>query len=304
MWFAAANILYVADEGQAPWSVTYDSGAGTYDQAIPANNPYAGLQKWVSTASDGSGTWVLKYTLINGLNLGVPYTYAIGNGYPAAGTINPATGVPWQPANNGLRNIAGQVNGDGTVTIFAITSTVSGETDWGADPNQLVSVTDTLSATTLPTGESFTLLEAASGLDVLRGVSLAPAAPVNSVAASDITSSGATLNGSVNPNGTDTTVYFQYGTSTAYTSQTASADIGNGSSAVPFSASLSTLPSNTTYHYRLVTVANGVTTIYADQTFTTAVGVPAMPPWALLTLATALVGVAANLLTRKCRRVA
>lgn len=36
-----------------------------------------------------------------------------------------------------LRNISGQVNGDGTVTIYAATSTVSGSGDQGADPNEV-----------------------------------------------------------------------------------------------------------------------------------------------------------------------
>ena len=43
---------------------------------------------------------------------------------------------------------------DGTVTIWAITSTVSGNGDQGADPNKLVAITDGLGATTLP-AESF-----------------------------------------------------------------------------------------------------------------------------------------------------
>ena len=85
-----------------------------------------------------------------GLGLGVPYTVA---NYPTGN--NAATGLPWTPAADGLRNITGIVNGDGTVTIYAITSTVSGNGDQGADPNQLVVITDNLSATTLPSNESF-----------------------------------------------------------------------------------------------------------------------------------------------------
>ena len=42
------------------------------------------------------------------------------------------------PATDGLRNITGQVNRDGTATIYAVTSTVSGSGDQGADPNQVV----------------------------------------------------------------------------------------------------------------------------------------------------------------------
>jgi len=108
------------------------------------------------------------------LQLGVPYSYAIA-GYPTGNNDGTAgTGLPWQPANDGLRNITGVVNGDGTVTIYGITSTISGSGDQGADPNQLVTITDNLNATTLPSTESFTVLKAAGYGEVLRGVSSTP----------------------------------------------------------------------------------------------------------------------------------
>jgi len=68
------------------------------------------------------------------------------------------------------------VNGNGIVTIYAITSTISGSGDQGADPNQLVSITDTLTAMgpTPPTGESFTTIKTAAYDEVLRGVSWTP----------------------------------------------------------------------------------------------------------------------------------
>lgn len=172
LWFANANTLYVADEGVPSTATTYNTGTNQYTSALPANNPTAGLQKWTF---DGT-KWNLVYTLQNGLNLGIPYSVANGadsSSYPTGN--NPATGLPWAPAANGLRNITGQVNGDGTVTIYAVTSTASGETDQGADPNQLVAITDTISATSSGS-ESFTLLKSAVNKEVLRGVTLSPAA--------------------------------------------------------------------------------------------------------------------------------
>jgi hypothetical protein len=83
-------------------------------------------------------------------------------------------GLPWSPATDGLRNLTGQVNSDETVTIWAITSTVSGNGDQGADPNMLVMINDNVAATTLPTGESFTTLQTAGFGEVLRGVSFRP----------------------------------------------------------------------------------------------------------------------------------
>jgi len=300
MWFANAHTLYVSDEGEVPSPVTYTSG--TYTQAIPANNPYGGLQKWTNSQPDGSGTWTLVYTLQNGLNLGVPYSYTIGNGYPTSGT-NPATGVPWQPANNGLRNMAAHDNGDGTVTIYAVTATISGETDIGADPNQLVAITDTVSGTSLPGGESFTVLEEAGGLDVIRGVALAQAAPVDStLAASSVTNAGATLSGSLNPNGMGTSVYIEYGTTTAYGQTTSPYYLGSGTIPAGFNFNLTGLAPNTTYNYRLVSDPSNVTTYYANQTFTTSSGVPAMPRWAPGVLVLGLIGVVAKSLSRKGRK--
>lgn len=99
----------------------------------------------------------------------MPYTvrdYPTGN--------NPATNLPWSPATDGLRNLTGHVNRDGTVTIWAITSTVSENGDQGADPNKLVMITDSLAATNLPAGESFTTIRTARFGEILRGVSFTP----------------------------------------------------------------------------------------------------------------------------------
>jgi hypothetical protein len=84
------------------------------------------------------------------------------------------TGLPWGPATDGLRNITGRVNRDGTVTIWAVTSTVSGGGDQGADPNKLVSITDQLDATSLPGWESFDTVVPAAYDQVVRGVSVTP----------------------------------------------------------------------------------------------------------------------------------
>jgi hypothetical protein len=163
VWFADAKTLYVADEGNG--TNTFDPASGKYTAA--ATQTGAGLQKWVFDT--GLGAWKLAYVLQAGLNLGVPYTVA---NYPTG--QNPKTGLPWAPAADGLRNIIGRVNRDGTATIWAITSTVSGNGDQGADPNQLVMITDHLAATSAPAGESFATIRTARFGEVLRGVSFTP----------------------------------------------------------------------------------------------------------------------------------
>ena len=140
LFFANASTLYVADEGLA--------GAVTAQ---------AGLEKW----SLVNGTWVEDYVLTAGLNLGVKYAVA---------GLDPSL----DPATTGLRNLAGIVNGDGTVSLYAVTATSSAQTDQGADPNEVVGITDQIAATSLPGGETFSTIEGPVYGNVYRGVSGTP----------------------------------------------------------------------------------------------------------------------------------
>ncbi|HTR77327.1 MAG TPA: hypothetical protein VMH39_04430 [Gemmatimonadaceae bacterium] len=158
LWFANATTLYVADEGD-----------GDIDDA--GLTP-AGLQKWVFDAN--SASWVHVYTLQTDLGLGSTYRFPGIRQYPTG--INAATGLPWAPITDGLRNITGRVNRNGTVTIWGVTSTASGNGDPGADPNKLVAVTDILDNVNpmIAEFEPFVTVRAARFGEVLRGVAFAP----------------------------------------------------------------------------------------------------------------------------------
>jgi hypothetical protein len=130
LFFANKTTLYVADEGSG-------------DATDMTSN--AGLEKW----SLVKGVWKLDYTLQSGL-IGTTYTVSgVNSGDP--GTWPTVTTV-------GLRNLSGRVNADGTVTLWATTSTTSASGDNGADPNEIVQITDSLSASSLP-AESFSVLD-------------------------------------------------------------------------------------------------------------------------------------------------
>ena len=85
--------------------------------------------------------------------------------------------------------------------------------------------------------------------------------------ATSVTSTSATLNGTVNPNGEATTYYFEYGVDTSYGSTTSSSSAGSGTSSVAVEAAISGLISNTTYHYRLVATNSEGTSYGDDKTF-------------------------------------
>ncbi len=106
-------------------------------------------------------------------------------------------------------------------------------------------------------------------LDVI-GYDLASAMPpiVTTRTATNVTSSTATLNGSVNPNGATTTVHFEYGLTTSYGSSTATHSF-SGHTTQNVSANISGLSPNTTYHFRLVGSNSGGTRYGGDRTLTT-----------------------------------
>ena len=83
-----------------------------------------------------------------------------------------------------------------------------------------------------------------------------------------IASFSAKLNGSVNPHGLPTSVYFQYGTTNSYGLTTAPQS-RTGNTFLNVSAHISGLTASTTYHFRIVTTNNAGTTYGSDETFTT-----------------------------------
>jgi hypothetical protein len=141
-YFANASTLYVADSG-SPKNTSGTSGLGD-----------GGLQKWVNSKADGSGTWTLEYTLSAGLGL-VPNTQA----------DNPAG-----DDTTGLYALTGEVI-NGQVELFATNYTIG-----DLDPTYLYGITDSLTATAPAAGEAFTELAAAPADSNFKGVSFAPSA--------------------------------------------------------------------------------------------------------------------------------
>jgi len=99
-------------------------------------------------------------------------------------------------------------------------------------------------------------------------VVLAPT--VTTLAATSITGTSATLNGSVNPNGASTTVTFNWGLTASYGNTIAGTPgTVTGGSPTTVLANLTGLAPVTTYHFRCVGVNSAGTTYGNDLTFTT-----------------------------------
>ena len=147
LWFANATTLFVADEGD-----------GNLIGATGKVTTFSGLQEWTLSG----GTWTKVATFTKGLLDQSVYTLGMASPYN------------WNIQTDGLRNLTGKVNADGSFTLYATTSTVSndGNHDLGADPNEVVSITITPTSTAVNT--SFTVLQTAPAGQRFGGVAIAP----------------------------------------------------------------------------------------------------------------------------------
>jgi hypothetical protein len=111
------------------------------------------------------------------------------------------------------------------------------------------------------------LLAAALAGAPAAGAASLPLASTGS--AKHVSFSSATLTGTVDPGGQDTSYFFQYGPTKAYGFQTAIADAGSGSRSVPVSLAVAGLQPVTKYHYRLIAVNVSGASTGGDRSFTT-----------------------------------
>jgi phosphodiesterase/alkaline phosphatase D-like protein len=103
--------------------------------------------------------------------------------------------------------------------------------------------------------------------------------------ATSVTSSGATLNGSLNPGGNAVTTWFDWGTSSSFGNRTDVQTIPSGTTTIPTSFSLSKLQPHTVYYFRLDVYAgsSGAYAVGDIKTFTTS-DAPAAAPLTVTTL--------------------
>ncbi len=179
-------------------------------------------------------------------------------------------------------HVTAKVAAGGVDTTVRFEISLNG-TDWTVDPDQTVisgSGEETVEAdlTVAPSNQYSIRVRAAnaylSTISANTGtVTSASTLPgVTNVTATNITTTGAVLNGTVSPHGPQTTYRFEYGETTAYGKQfPANSDdaAGSGGGSHPATGWIVSLSPGTLYHYRLVAMNSLGTTYGEDHTFTT-----------------------------------
>ena len=231
---------------------TLTSGAGTIQCAGDWSNS--------GTFTAGTGTVVLDGT---GQSMTGSNTFKNLNKTPSeACTLEFAAGS--------TTTVSGTLTFNGASGKLSLRSSSDG-TRWNIDPQgtrsiQYVDVKDSynIDDTDIEPGTG----SVNSGNNVNWNFAGVPTVTTN--AATDVGATTATLKGTVNANGNDTTVTFEYGTTTAYgTSVTADQSPVTGSTPTAVSKTITGLTAETTYHYRAVGSNSEGTIEGADQTFTT-----------------------------------
>lgn len=114
----------------------------------------------------------------------------------------------------------------------------------------------------------------------ITGVAWAASSPtVTTGPATNVMTTSATLTATVNPNGNQTGVGFQYGITSAYGQASNTHAIGSGTKPVTVTSTITGLTPGTVYHYHVIALNKAGSASGADRTFTT--GGP--PPAAVVT---------------------
>ncbi len=273
-------------------SVNPDGVATRYAFQWGTSTAY-GEETAVTSAGSGTGSAAVD-AVLSGLNAGTTYHYRIIALTATATVVGKdetltTTGTAPAPETKPVvvteaadqigstsATVTGTVNPGGHDTSYHFEYGTTA--DYGFETSGVDAGSGTSAATAsaqlsgLPAGTTIHYrLVASSGAGITVGAGLTfkttnpPLASTGS--ATGVGTSSATLNGTVDPDGSATTYAFQYGTTTAYGQQTATESAGSGTSGVSVHEVISGLSAGTTYHYRVVAVNANGTTYGDDATF-------------------------------------
>ncbi|MBJ7327391.1 MAG: Ig-like domain-containing protein, partial [Chthoniobacterales bacterium] len=238
------------------YGTTTNYGTTTAGQAIGANNSPVTVASNLTSLTPGTAYQYRVYA-----------TNSVGTTSGANNTFNTAAPLPQvttTPASF-VTTTSASING----TINPNTLPTSVYFQWGDRADNLSTSTSLQDAGSgaanldkwaelrgmAPDTTYFFRMVAVSGSTVVPGAvlslhTLAVKPAVTTLAATNVAVTTAVLPGTVNPNGSDTSFFFEYGTNTSFAASTASQAAGSGTAVVALTATLSNLSAGQTYYYR------------------------------------------------------
>lgn len=262
---------------------------------------YAGTESGVFKSNDGGTTWsassaglpggsIIRALAVNPSKPAVLFLGTQGDGLFKS-TDN---GVTWFASGTGIANAVISsiaVHPTDPLTVYAsvqtgaVFRTRDGGASWSAmDMTGVSPLGETVNLALNPLDPRIVYAIFSSGTTaaaIYKRLDPPAVAPtVTTTAASSVTSTGAKLNGTVNPNASATTAYFEWGTSSTLptSSTTSSQTVGSGTAPASVSANLTGLTPGTTYYFRVVAQNNAGTQKGSILSFTTpAAIIPAAP---------------------------
>jgi hypothetical protein len=231
-----SGAFHVEDNAEASYALQWSD----YDGAIPANSTVSQVRIPVRVSRNGVTCTATPYRRTSGGTYAFGTTFSSFTAYP---TFNPET-ITWTT--------------DGAGAAWTKASAFASFFGFRADANG-------------GSGDTFYWSEASFILDFTL-----PAPSATTGAANSVNQTGATLEGTINPNGA-TAFYpvsyrFDYGLTSSYGSSTTLTGGQTGSGDIIVNAALTGLTPNTTYHFRVVALNADGTTNGSDQTFLTLPG--------------------------------
>jgi len=275
-------------------SVSYGSSAPC--AALPGSGTAAVAVSANVTGLAANTTYHLRVSAANGAGLvnGPDETFATAALPPAAETLAASLVATHSAVLNGTVNPEGSAVSDchfeyGTSVMYGASIPCSSLPGSGSSPVAVSAAPAAL----VPNSSYHERLVASGpggtsyGSDVTF-TTAAEAPLVVSAAATLLTSHGATLNGTVNPEGSAVgDCHFEYGTSVMYGASIPCSSLpGSGASPVAVSAALSGLAPRTTYHARIVASGPGGTSYGSDVSFTTLPNLPLVSTQAVISVKT------------------
>jgi hypothetical protein len=234
----------------------YDSGSG-----------------WIAEGGAGFSSGAASYTSLAFAPDGTPYVAYNDDSNSSRATVKKLVSS-YTVTYNGNNSTGGTVPVDGGKYVQGATVTVSANTGFLTRSGHVFLEWNTAadgSGTAYSASGSATFTMGTANVTLYAQWRSAPTVTTN--AATGISSTGATLNGTVNDNGADTTVTFDYGLSAPDYGTNVAATTGGtitaGTGSTSVAKTLTGLTCNTTYHFRANGVSSAGSTNGLDASFTT-----------------------------------